>query len=82
MKTISSYDAKAQFAALIKLVEQGESVIVTRHGKPVVRMEAVKSGIFNRQQGPLPKELRANCPVHEAIAPLHADIPWSDTDPV
>jgi antitoxin (DNA-binding transcriptional repressor) of toxin-antitoxin stability system len=82
MKTISSYDAKTQFAALLKEVEAGESVIVTRHGKPVARMEAIHATPCNRQVGPLPPALRANCPIAEATAPVFEDIPWSGDDPV
>ena len=31
-------EAKAKFSELVKRVEQGESVIITRHGKPVVEL--------------------------------------------
>lgn len=82
MKTVSSYDAKTQFAALLKLVEGGESVIVTRHGKPVARMEAINASGHQRYPGPLAPELRANCSPEEATAPVYEQIPWSEQDPI
>ena len=72
MKTISSYDAKAQFSALLKTVAQGESVIVTRHGKPVAQIVAVAPGTVARQRGPLAPHLRANCSDAEALTPVFA----------
>jgi prevent-host-death family protein len=35
MKTISIKEAKNQLTALARLVEKGETVVVTRNGKPV-----------------------------------------------
>ncbi|MGO9170545.1 MAG: type II toxin-antitoxin system Phd/YefM family antitoxin [Rhodomicrobium sp.] len=34
-------EAKARFAELLKAAEAGETVVVTRHGKPVVRIEGI-----------------------------------------
>ena len=38
MQSVGIYEAKSRFSALIELVEQGEEVRITRHGKEVVRM--------------------------------------------
>ncbi len=35
-------EAKAHFAELLKAAEAGETVIVTRHGKPVARIEGIE----------------------------------------
>ena len=35
-------EAKAHFAELLKAAEAGETVIVTRHGKPVARIEGIQ----------------------------------------
>ena len=40
MQTVSIAEAKNQFSSLIHAVEQGEDVVLTRHGKPVVRLIA------------------------------------------
>ena len=38
MKTIGAYEAKTHFGELLRDVENGETVIVTRHGQPVARL--------------------------------------------
>ena len=48
-KNISITRAKAQFAACISEVEQGESILITRHGKPVAALvQAVEYEQFER----------------------------------
>lgn len=42
MQSVGIYEAKTRFSALIELVEQGEEVRITRHGKEVVRMVPVR----------------------------------------
>lgn len=41
MKQMSVHDAKAHFSAIIKEVEAGENIIITRHDKPVVELRSV-----------------------------------------
>jgi antitoxin (DNA-binding transcriptional repressor) of toxin-antitoxin stability system len=36
--TYSAAEAKAQFSSLLDRVAAGESIIITRHGKPVARL--------------------------------------------
>ncbi|MFM8606552.1 MAG: type II toxin-antitoxin system Phd/YefM family antitoxin [Hyphomicrobiales bacterium] len=43
MRQFSAFDAKNKFGTLLDLVEQGEEVVVTRHGKPVARLVAESS---------------------------------------
>ena len=38
MKTVQASTAKAQFSELLDDVERGETVVITRHGKPVARI--------------------------------------------
>jgi prevent-host-death family protein len=38
MKRIQASVAKAQFAELLDEVERGETVVITRHGKPIARV--------------------------------------------
>lgn len=53
MKHIQASEAKAKFSELLDQVEQGETVVITRHGKEVasivpnesVRRERVKAAI-------------------------------------
>jgi prevent-host-death family protein len=37
-------EAKAKFAELLQSAERGESVTITRHGKPVARIVPIESG--------------------------------------
>ena len=48
MRTIGAFEAKTHFSALLEKVEQGEQVIITKHGHPIAKL--VPSGILNREQ--------------------------------
>lgn len=41
MITVGTYEAKTHLPSLIEKVEGGESVMITRHGKPVARIVPV-----------------------------------------
>jgi prevent-host-death family protein len=38
MKTIQASEAKTKFLSLLDDVERGDSVLITRHGRPVARL--------------------------------------------
>ena len=38
MIKVAAFEAKTQFSALLDKVEQGEDIIITRHGKVVARL--------------------------------------------
>jgi prevent-host-death family protein len=38
MKTVGVYEAKTHFARLLDEVEAGETITITRHGRPVARI--------------------------------------------
>lgn len=40
MTTVAAFDAKNRFGSLLDMVERGEEVTITRHGKPVARLVA------------------------------------------
>lgn len=42
MTTVSAYEAKTHLPRLIRLVERGETVIITRHGRPVARLAPIE----------------------------------------
>lgn len=48
---INARDARQRFSELLDLAESGEAIIVTRHGKPAVRLVAERAG---RVRQPLP----------------------------
>lgn len=38
MRSIGIFEAKAQLSKLVQAVEEGEEIVLTRHGKPVARL--------------------------------------------
>jgi prevent-host-death family protein len=38
MRTVGSYEAKTHLPRLLEQVEHGETITITRHGKPVARL--------------------------------------------
>lgn len=42
MTTVTAYEAKTHLPRLLRAVEQGETVIITRHGKPVAQLGPVE----------------------------------------
>jgi prevent-host-death family protein len=38
MSTVGAFDAKTHFSELLKEVEQGGQVIITKHGRPVAKL--------------------------------------------
>ena len=49
MQEIGAFEAKNTLGALLDRVEQGEEIIITRHGKPVARL-VPNSGRIDRSQ--------------------------------
>ena len=49
MKEIGAFEAKNTLSALLDLVERGEEVTITRHGKPVARLVPPR-GRINREE--------------------------------
>ncbi len=42
-QVVSVYDAKAQLSALLKRVEAGEEIVISRHGKSVARLAPLEA---------------------------------------
>jgi prevent-host-death family protein len=49
MNVVGAFDAKNKLGHLLDLVERGEEVTITRHGKEVARLVPVRRG-FNRDE--------------------------------
>jgi prevent-host-death family protein len=43
---VNVHEAKTQLSRLLELVEQGETVTIARHGKPVAELVRVRSSRF------------------------------------
>jgi prevent-host-death family protein len=48
MTTVGAYEAKTHFSELLKKVEEGETITVTRHGVPVARIIPIDT---SREEG-------------------------------
>ena len=49
MQEVGAFDAKNTLGALLDRVEQGEEIVITRHGKPVARL-VPNTGAVDRSQ--------------------------------
>ncbi len=77
---IAIADAKARFADLIRRAENGESIVLTRHGKPVARL----TGAPRPQDLPLFGALKGRIQIADDFDDLpagFADALGSPTDP-
>ena len=53
MREIGAFEAKNTLGTLLDLVQQGEEVVITRHGKPVARL------VRERERGEMRARARA-----------------------
>lgn len=44
MREVGSYEAKTHLPELLKAVEQGETIVITRRGAPIARIVPVEQG--------------------------------------
>ena len=58
MKHVQASAAKAKFAELLDEVERGETIVITRHGKPIARLA--------------PEQQRRQKEIEEAMASIKA----------
>jgi prevent-host-death family protein len=49
MKEVGAFEAKNRLGQLLDLVERGEEVVITRHGRPVARLVPPRTA-FNRAE--------------------------------
>jgi prevent-host-death family protein len=49
MHEYGAFDAKNKFSALLDMVEQGEEIVITRHGQRVARLVPNSGGIDRAQ---------------------------------
>ncbi|MCB2156697.1 type II toxin-antitoxin system Phd/YefM family antitoxin [bacterium] len=53
MRQVNMHEAKTHFSKLVRLVEQGEEVIIARAGEPVARLVAPARATQDRKPGVL-----------------------------
>ena len=63
-------DARNNFSALVERAEKGEEVIITRHGKPVVKLTAVDA---NEERAKRREAIRQIRKMRQSISPNALD---------
>jgi len=58
MSTVGSFEAKTKLAELLDKVEAGETVTITRHGKPVAQLVPVKADDEQERMRALIEEIK------------------------
>ena len=58
VKHLSASEAKAKFSELLDEVEQGETLIITRHGKPIAELKSTLYTYVELKRGARWKKLR------------------------
>ncbi|WP_216317782.1 type II toxin-antitoxin system Phd/YefM family antitoxin [Deinococcus aestuarii] len=77
-KLVKVQDAKANLSQLIREAEAGETVIVTRHGKPTVRLAVVEP---EPETGPVRMAIEAFRNVPKGDIEFERDrTPWGEMD--
>jgi antitoxin (DNA-binding transcriptional repressor) of toxin-antitoxin stability system len=49
IKTITATEANRRFSEILRLIDEGETFIVTTHGRPRIRMERVREDVLERE---------------------------------
>ena len=83
MQSIPINEAKTRLSALIHAVEQGEEVVLTRHGKPVVRLvaetaEGPSQAERDRRAAQALADLRAFRALWRPLEPGEAKLDWKE----
>ena len=75
MSVVTIQQAKKNFSQLIKKVSAGETVIITRDGKPVARLEPIREVNPKRTPGSMKGKFKV---ASEFFKPLPSDENWGD----
>ena len=59
MREIGAFEAKNTLGSLLDLVQHGEEIVITRHGKPVARLVPNAGGIDRAQARAAMDRIRA-----------------------
>jgi prevent-host-death family protein len=59
MREIGAFEAKNTLGTLLDLVQHGEEIVITRHGKPVARLVPNTGGIDRAQSRAAAERIRA-----------------------
>jgi prevent-host-death family protein len=63
MHSVGAFEAKTHFSALLKEVEKGSPVVITKNGRPVAKMIPIK-GISKESSKDAIQNLKIFCKLH------------------
>ena len=66
MDKIGAFEAKNTLGTLLDRVEQGEEIVITRHGRPVARLVPNEGGVNRRQAEAAAKRIRGRATQFDA----------------
>ena len=69
MKTMQLREAKAKFSALVEAAENGETTVVTKHGRPAAKLVPIKDDRTRR------RKVKKTASLVEYLRAMPADIP-------
>ena len=80
MRSVAIAEAKDRFSELVAAAEAGEEIVVTRHGKPAVRITAVKEDATEAKRRVLADMLRMGEEIRAKYGPTTADeiVAWKN----
>jgi prevent-host-death family protein len=79
MQEIGAFEAKNRLSALLDRVQEGEEIVITRHGKPVARLVPNTVGADQAQARAAAERIRARARGLGA-GPFHWDALKADRD--
>lgn len=79
MTEVGAFEAKNKLSALLDRVEQGEEIIITRHGRPIARLVPA-AGIFDRSQAQAALQRMRDRAVQARFGPFDWDSLRADRD--
>jgi prevent-host-death family protein len=62
---IGAFEAKNKLSALLDRVEQGEEIVITRHGKPVAKLVPNRGGIDHSEVKAILQRMRERAIQHK-----------------
>lgn len=76
METVGVYEAKTNLARLVERVRHGESLTITRHGRPVARLVPVVEDVRERAHQAADRirrrrERLPGAPIADLVASIH-----------
>jgi antitoxin (DNA-binding transcriptional repressor) of toxin-antitoxin stability system len=80
LKTITATEANRRFAEILRLIDEGETFIVTTHGRPRIRMERVREDVLEREAAKERLLERLRSQEGFEIRPWHRDELYEDEE--